>query len=257
MPDRPETAAPPARRRDAQRSRDRLTAAAREVFTELGLEAPLDVIARRAGVGNATLYRHYPSRAALVEAVFHDTLADTMAVGDRARHHDDAWAGLTDYLDEVFAVLAADRGTNDLMTTALDGVESLRAVHAHNRRTIDDLLRRGREQGTVRADATTEDLLFALAALGRAVPALASAAGPRSWRRPLALLLAGLRPPSPASPLPRPALTPTQLADTLKGLGPHRAPPGEVQAVPSGPSPGASGRPGRAGTRRTDHGGGA
>ncbi|WP_322723734.1 TetR/AcrR family transcriptional regulator, partial [Streptomyces phyllanthi] len=179
----------PVRRSDARRNRELLIEAAHEVFTEQGLEAPLDVIARRAGVGNATLYRHFPSRAVLVDAVFHGLLTDTMAVGEQARAVEDAWAGLTGYLESVFAGLAADRGTNDLMTTHLEGVDTLQSVHAHNRETIELLLRRGRDQGTVRADVTTEDVLFALAALGRAVPSLAAAAAPDAWRRPLALLL--------------------------------------------------------------------
>ncbi|MET7730265.1 helix-turn-helix domain-containing protein [Streptomyces sp. NPDC005402] len=212
------------RRRDARRNRELLVEAAHEVFTEQGLEAPLDVIARRAGIGNATLYRHFPSRAALVDAVFRDPLAGTMTAGERARAATDPWEGLVGYLEAVFAVLATDRGTNDLMTTHLKGVESLQAVHAHNRATMELLLRRGREAGSIRADATTEDVLFALAALGRAVPSLATAVGPEAWRRPLALLLDGLRPSSTAAPLPSPALTADELGEVLQGLGPHRAP---------------------------------
>ncbi|MFF7639892.1 TetR family transcriptional regulator [Streptomyces canus] len=214
----------PLRRRDARRNRELLVEAAHEVFTEQGLEAPLDVIARRAGVGNATLYRHFPSRAALVDAAFRDPLTGTMAAGERARAATDPWDGLVGYLEAVFAVLATDRGTNDLMTTHLEGIESLQAVHAHNRATVDLLLRRGREGGSIRADATTEDVLFALAALGRAVPSLATAAGPEAWRRPLALLLDGLRASPAVAPLPSPALTADELGDALQGLGPHRAP---------------------------------
>ena len=211
----------PARRRDARRNRELLIEAAHEVFTEQGLHAPIDVIARRAGIGNATLYRHFPTRAALVDAVFHDLLTGTMTVGEQARTADDAWEGLTGYLHTVFAGLAADRGTNDLMTTHLDGVDSLQAVHAHNRRTVELLLSRGSDQGTIRADVTPEDVLFALAALGRTVPALTGAAGPDAWRRPLALLLDGLRA-TPATPaLPSPALTAPQLNDALQGLGPR------------------------------------
>jgi AcrR family transcriptional regulator len=224
-----ERATPPPRRRDAQRNRELLVAAAHEVFTEQGLDAPLDVIARRAGVGNATLYRHFPTRAALIDAVFHDQLTDTMAAGERLRNAPDAWSGLTAYLRAVFGALAADRGTNDLMTTHVRGVGVLDAVHAHNRRTLELLLARGRDEGTVRPDVTTEDVLFALAALGRAVPALTAATAPDAWQRPLALLLDGLRattPPEPA-PLPGPALTATQLGDVLRELGPHRAPRGQ------------------------------
>ncbi|MFF1693423.1 TetR/AcrR family transcriptional regulator [Streptomyces sp. NPDC058257] len=220
--------ATPPRRRDARRNWDLLVEAAREVFAEQGLEAPLDVIARRAGVGNATLYRNFPTRAALIDAVFHDLLTGTMAAGERARTAPDAWAALNDYVRAVFVTLAGDRGTNDLMTTHLEGIEALQAVHAHNRETMDILLNRAREQGTVRADATTEDVLFALAALGRAIPALTAATAataataPDAWHRPLALFLDGLRA-SPATPtLPAPALTPAQLGDVLMELGPHR-----------------------------------
>ncbi len=222
----PETPASPRLRRDARRNRERLVEAAHAVFAEQGLEAPLDVIARRAGVGNATLYRHFPTRAALVDAVFRDQLTGTMEAGERARRAPDAWAGLAGYLDAVFATLAADRGTNDLMTTRLPDVETLGAVHAHNRETVDVLLERARAQGSVRADVTTEDLLFTLAALGRAVPPLAVAAGPDAWRRPLALFLEGLRDPAhEPRPLPGRPLDEEELGQVLGEMGPHRARP--------------------------------
>ncbi|WP_279328554.1 helix-turn-helix domain containing protein [Streptomyces sp. OS603R] len=222
----PETPAQPRLRRDARRNRERLVEAAHAVFAEQGLEAPLDVIARRAGVGNATLYRHFPTRAALVDAVFRGQLTGTMEAGERARRAPDAWAGLAGYLDAVFATLAADRGTNDLMTTRLPDVETLGAVHAHNRETVDVLLERARAQGSVRADVTTEDLLFTLAALGRAVPPLAVAAGPDAWRRPLALFLEGLRGPArEPRPLPGRPLDEEELGQVLGEMGPHRAGP--------------------------------
>ncbi|MFJ7114826.1 TetR/AcrR family transcriptional regulator [Streptomyces albogriseolus] len=226
-----ETPAPPRLRRDARRNRERLVEAAHAVFAEQGLEAPLDVIARRAGVGNATLYRHFPARAALVDAVFRDQLTGTMEAGERARRAPDAWAGLAGYLDAVFVTLAADRGTNDLMTTRLPDVETLGAVHAHNRETVDVLLERARAQGSVRADVTTEDLLFALAALGRAVPPLAVAAGPDAWRRPLALFLEGLRGPGrEPRPLPGRPLDEEELGRVLGEMGPHRARPTDGSA---------------------------
>ncbi|MEV3854207.1 TetR family transcriptional regulator [Streptomyces sp. NPDC050095] len=226
-------ATPPPRRRDARRNRELLVEAAHEVFGELGLDAPLDVIARRAGVGNATLYRHFPTRVALVDAVFHDQLTGTMSAGEQARTAPDAWTGLTGYLDAVFTVLATDRGTNDLMTTSLKGVDALETVHAHNRRTLEELLERGRAEGSVRPDVTAEDVLFALAALGRAVPALMTAVSAAdAWRRPLALFLDGLRPAPAAPPLPSPALTADQLAATLGELGPHRGAAWPVSPAP-------------------------
>ncbi|MFD3805438.1 TetR/AcrR family transcriptional regulator [Streptomyces sp. NPDC058619] len=209
-------------RRDARRNRELLVAAARETFAAQGLDAPLDEIARRAGVGNATLYRHFPTRADLVEEVFHGALTGTVTAGDTAREADDAWHALAAYLATVFAVLAADRGTNDLMTTGVEGVPSLDAVHAHNRETMELLILRARRQGTVRPDVTTEDVLFSLAALGRAVPAL-TATAPQAWRRYLTLFLDGLRTAgTPPTALPAAALAPAQLADVLRDLGPHR-----------------------------------
>ncbi|MGW3591756.1 TetR/AcrR family transcriptional regulator [Streptomyces fungicidicus] len=222
------TAPAPRQRRDARRNRDLLVEAAHAVFGEQGLDAPLDVIARRAGVGNATLYRHFPSRAALVDAVFRGQLTDTMAAGERARTASDAWEGLNDYLRAVFTTLAADRGTNDLMTTRLPDVEALQAVHAHNRATVDLLLDRARAQGSVRPDVTTEDLLFALAALGRAVPPLTAATTPDAWRRPLALFLDGLRA-APPHRLPGSPLTGAELGEVLGAMGPHRTRPAQGQ----------------------------
>lgn len=205
-------------RRDARRNRDLLLAAARQVYAEQGVDAPLDDIARRAGVGNATLYRHFPSRGALIEAVFHDTLAATLRTGEEARRSEDPWAGLTAYLERIFEGLAADRGANDLMTTSVAGAPSLEALRAHNRETIGTLVRRAQDRGTVRQDVTAEDLLFTLAALGRVVPA-AEAVAPGSWRRYLALLLDGLRTEA-ARPLPAPPLAFGELEDVLRGLGP-------------------------------------
>ncbi|CAM5425590.1 TetR family transcriptional regulator [Streptomyces avidinii] len=212
-------------RRDARRNRELLLAAARTAFAAQGLDAPLDEIARRAGVGNATLYRHFPTRAALIDAVFQDALHGTIAAGEEARAAVDPWAGLAGYLDAVFTVLAADRGANDLMTTAIEGVTSLDAVHAHNGETLALLVGRAQRDGVMRPDVTLEDVLLSLAVLGRAVPSLAAAAAPHAWRRQLALFLEGLRAGAgtgPAADLPGPAPTVEELAAVLRDLGPHR-----------------------------------
>ena len=209
-------------RRDAQRNREMLIAAAREIYADQGVDAPLDDIARRARVGSATLYRRFAGRAELIEAVFGDSLREILRAAKAARTSTDAWAGLTAYLERIFGLLAADRGTNDLMTTGIQGVPSLDALRRENHKTLDSLLRRAQAQGAVRDDATAEDLLFLLAALGRAVPGSAAAA-PLAWRRYLALLLDGLRPEG-ARPLPAPSLTEDQLAVVMHQLGKPRRP---------------------------------
>ncbi|MDK1475325.1 helix-turn-helix domain-containing protein [Streptomyces sp. 549] len=206
-------------RRDAERNRELILEAAREVYAEQGVEAPLDVIARRAGVGNATVYRRFPDRATLIDAVFGEALTATLHLGEEARTAHDPWKGLTGYLTRIFEGLAADRGANDLMTTKVQGIPSLDTLHAHHHRTIELLLTRAQRQGSVRADVTTEDLLLALAALGRTVPA-ASAVVRDSWRRHLALLLDGLRAAAAVEPLPDPSLDAAQLTEVLHGMTP-------------------------------------
>ncbi|MFE4873938.1 TetR/AcrR family transcriptional regulator [Streptomyces sp. NPDC056682] len=203
-------------RRDALRNRELLIAAARELYAEQGVDAPLDDIARRAGVGNATLYRRFPTRGALIEAVFGDSLNDTIRRGEDARNTEDAWEGLVRYLQHIFEGLAADRGANDLMTTGIQDIPSLDALKAHHHQTISLLIGRAQEQGAMRDDVTVEDLLFMLAALGRVVPASMSTA-PGAWLRHLHLLLAGLRAEA-AAPLPAPPLTADQLAGALQSL---------------------------------------
>ncbi|WP_067080148.1 TetR/AcrR family transcriptional regulator [Streptomyces hygroscopicus] len=209
-------------RRDARRNREMLIAAAREIYSDQGVDAPLDDIARRAGVGSATLYRRFAGRAELIEAVFGDSLRDILRAAEEARSAPDAWAGLTAYLERIFGLLAADRGTNDLMTTGIQGVPSLDALRAENHKTLDVLLRRAQQQGSARPDVTAEDLQFLLAALGRAVPG-STVAAPLAWRRYLALLLDGLRPEG-SHPLPAPSLTSDQLGAAMLQLGKVRRP---------------------------------
>src|SRR6266542_5485527 len=97
-------------RRDAQRNRDAILAAARQVFCDQGLEAPLEEIARRAEVGIATLYRRFPSRVELLDAVLADNLQAHIAAAEQALAMDDPWEGFAFYLEETSRLQATDRG---------------------------------------------------------------------------------------------------------------------------------------------------
>ncbi|WP_328722946.1 TetR/AcrR family transcriptional regulator [Streptomyces sp. NBC_00247] len=224
--DRP--SAPPPRRRDALRNRDLLIEAARETFAEKGLQAPLDLIARRAGVGNATLYRHFPNRKALVDEVFSSTLTEVVLAGDRALAIRNAWTGLTDYLYAVITALPTERCAGHPTASCPDAT-SLELIHVRHRRTVGFLLREGQKQGTIRPDITPEDLLFSLAVLGRSLPALTTTV-PGAFRRPLALILDGLRIHPTAPSLPAPSLTADELDEVL--LSPTRPCPREEPAGP-------------------------
>src|SRR6185437_11714807 len=103
-------------RSDAQRNRDRILAAARVIFAEHGLDAPMNEIARKAGVGIATLFRRFPTRDDLVAAVFADRMTAYAAAIDVALQDPDPWHGFCEYVRTICAMQASDRGFTDVLT---------------------------------------------------------------------------------------------------------------------------------------------
>src|SRR5580658_8633097 len=104
---------------DAQRNRDRLLAAARELFATRGIDVAMADIARHAGVSNGTLYNRFPTREDLIEAVFTDRLESMAALAARALADDDPWHGFVGYLTAVCELQAADRGFNEVAARGL------------------------------------------------------------------------------------------------------------------------------------------
>src|SRR2546430_8742235 len=109
-------AGPTGLRTDAQANRHRIVEAARAVFAERGVDAPLDDIAKRAGVGNATLYRRFPTRELLIAAVFEARVAEYADAATEALRALDPWAGFCHFAQHVFTMQAADRGLSDVLT---------------------------------------------------------------------------------------------------------------------------------------------
>ena len=196
-------------RRDAQRNRDLILAAAREAFAAEGLDVPVEDIARRAGVGMGTLYRRFPSKEDLVDAVLVDAFEQYAEAAEAALAADDAWAGFCAFLEQALALHAENRGLKDVVATHERGRERATAMRARVRPVLRRLIDRAHEQGSLRADFTPEDIPLLFWTGGRVVEATSSVA-PELWRRFLGLMLDGLRA-SSATPLPRPPLTRTQL----------------------------------------------
>jgi AcrR family transcriptional regulator len=195
----------PRLRADAARNRQAILDAARAVYGQHGLDAPLDDIARAAGLGNATLYRHFPSRCELIAAVFAETLQRVIAAGDVALRADDAWNGFCEHVRQLCAMQAADRGLADLLITRVSGAPQLERLRARAYRNLVRLADRANHAGGLRSDFTPEDLallLMANAGLVQRADASACAAS----RRFIDLALDGLRAPAatPASPPPPP-----------------------------------------------------
>ncbi|WP_405362672.1 TetR/AcrR family transcriptional regulator [Kitasatospora sp. NBC_00085] len=203
-------------RRDAQRNRDLLLATARDLFARHGLDVPLDQIAKEAGVGNATLYRHFPTREALIGEVFADVAAVLADAGEEALAAEDSWGAIEHYFERIFTLVAADRGLNDLVTQAIPAVPAMTGISRQNAETVGALVARAQQQGTMRADVVTLDLLFLLGPLCRALPATTELR-PDLWRRYLALLLDGFRAQA-THPLPVPPVGEEHLDEMFAGL---------------------------------------
>ena len=211
-------AQPPRLRRDAQRNRDAILTAARRLFCDQGLEAPLEEIARRAGVGIGTLYRRFPSRVELLDAVLADTLQAHMAVAEQALAMDDPWEGFCFYLEEALRLQASDRSLNDALGMRFPRTPALEAAR---RRLYDlggQLIARAQRSGQLRSDFTHEDLAFVTWANSRILQAVRAAGAPDAWRRHLAFLLDGFRA-DRAHPLPEPPLAPRQVYRAMLTLG--------------------------------------
>lgn len=201
----------PALRSDARRNRQRLLDAAKVVMREHGLDASLGEIARRAGVGSATLYRHFPTREALWEAVFADFGSELLQLGERALANPDAWEALAGFFEEMCATFATDQAFADLMARGKPRSAALDEVGERCIRLVGTLLERAQRQGAVRPDVEMADILLVMFSLQVVVPAAAQVA-PDGWRRHLALALDALRPRDGAA-LPPAVVTFEQLVE--------------------------------------------
>jgi AcrR family transcriptional regulator len=179
-------------RADAARNRQAIVEAAREVFAEHGLDVPLDDIAKRAGTGNATLYRRFPQRADLVAAVFAERMAEHVDAVQAALADADPWNGFASYIRAAGVMQARDRGIADLVTMDLSAapeVEDLRG------RAYDGLVRlvaRAQEAGMLRADFTDQDVVLLQMANAGLVERAHGISADASARL-IALLLDGMR----------------------------------------------------------------
>jgi AcrR family transcriptional regulator len=190
-------------RADAERNRAAIVAAARDVFAEHGLAAPLEEIAQRAGVGIATLYRRFPAREHLVAAALIDKVTLYADAASQAAAASDPWAGFVGYVHRICELQAGDRGLSDLLSMALAADERVEELRSTANAQVVSLMERAKAAGKLRADFVGEDLLLLLIA-SAAVGQVTSADAPDTWRRFVALVLDAFErkdaPPLPAAP---------------------------------------------------------
>ncbi len=151
-------------RADAVRNRKAIVDTARSVFAEQGLDVALDEIARRAGIGNATLYRRFPTRTDLVAAVFAEQMADHVVAVEAGLAHLDPWVGLRSYLVAITTMQANNRGLADLVTMDLSAAPEIETLRAQAFDGLVTLLDRAKTAGALRAEFSPEDVLVLLMA---------------------------------------------------------------------------------------------
>jgi AcrR family transcriptional regulator len=177
-------------RADARRNRDAVVAAARAAFSEKGLDAPLDAVAAKAGVGRGTVYRHFPTREDLVEAIHDDNLDRLERVIADAADPADAFI---DFLTEAARLLSADRGFAELLRRHTASAAAGQRVTTRLRKIVAAPLAQAQRAGRVRPDLRPDDVLLVLDMLGGAALGTDSRRRRGRERRALELMLDALR----------------------------------------------------------------
>lgn len=191
-------------RRDAERNRQLILAAAREVFATRGLDAGLDEIARHAGLGVGTVYRRFPDKEQLIDALFEERVDAVREVAEHALSLEDPWEGFTHFMEGGLALQMADRGLKELLLSTRPGLERVAQARQRIRPLANAVIERAQEAGVLRADFGASEIPLLHLMLGGVIDACREEK-PELWRRYLAVLLAGLRADA-AAPLPVGAL---------------------------------------------------
>ena len=176
-------------RADARRNRESILKAARAVFADQGIDAQMDDVAKRAKVGVGTVYRHFPTKEALRDAIVRERFEEIAGYAEEALEREDAWEGFCELIWRAAERNAADRAFCEVVafTDQSSIVEQCGLAHSTSR-----LMERAKALGKMREDATQMDIPIMMAGAGSVMRAHPS---PVIWRRYLTIMLDGLRAP--------------------------------------------------------------
>lgn len=179
-------------RADAARNRTAIVAAAQRAFAESGLQVPFDEIARRAGVGEATVHRRFPDRGSLIAAALGDKMTAYAEAAAQALAEPDPWQGFCGYVRRVCAMQSGDRGFADLLTVTFSAVnpavEHLEDQRGSALRDWITIVHKAKAAGRLRRDFHPDDLIVLLMANAGVVAATADTA-PDAWQRHIEYML--------------------------------------------------------------------
>ncbi|HYQ65820.1 helix-turn-helix domain-containing protein [Actinophytocola sp.] len=185
-------------RADARRNRDQILAAAREIFAERGADVAMEEIARRASVGVGTLYRRFADREALIRAVFRETF---QVVADETRaalaEEPTAWAALMRIMRQSAWLHVSVQAKSELVTSVVKGDPDTSRMRDHVLDTLDEVVRRAQEEGSLRLDVGVGDLAVLFMSVVKQPHNLTAEAAGVAPVRALAIMMDGLRAPAP------------------------------------------------------------
>jgi AcrR family transcriptional regulator len=188
-------------RADARRNRERVIGAARRCMARQGLDAGMEEIARRAGVGVGTVYRHFPTKEALIEALMVAAFEAIAEQAESALEVDDPWEAFSSVLWRGAEIMAADRALSEVFASIPGAMESAMPTVEGLTDTMAKLIARAQEAGVLRADMIVDDVPMVMCGIGSATKKEHRCQG--AWRRHLSIVLDGLRADSASGPLPR------------------------------------------------------
>ncbi len=179
-------------RADARRNLERVLEAAAEVFAERGPDVSVDEVARRAGVGHATVFRRFPSKDALIAAVVVDRIRGVGELADAALERDDAGEGFVEFAWQVAELKARDRCVFEGLVGRCADTPEVMEANASVLEAIRRVVGRAQEAGAIRSDVDADEVLLVIASILSAA-LHRPGADEGAWRRHLAIVLDGLR----------------------------------------------------------------
>lgn len=201
-------------RADAERNRRRVLDAAARLFAERGATATLNDVARAAGVGVGTIYRKFPDKEALLDALFDDKIDSLVRLADEASMIDDPGAAIRGFLLGLMEKRATDRGLDAILTAPGRSARFSKELGRQFAPTVDRLVARAICAGELRPDFTGQEVCLLGFMVGK-VADITRATDPETWRRYAQLLIDGTRPTAGTEPLSPAPLSFTDIATAL------------------------------------------
>jgi len=170
-------------------------------------------------VGVGTVYRRFPQKELLIEALFEERVGELVAIAERALEEDDPWEALVGFLERAQALQATNRGLKELVLSTTHGRQRVACVRERLAPLADALVERAQASGQLRPDVDGSDLPLVQVMLGAVVDVTRDVA-PDTWRRMLAIILDGMRARDPHTPLPACALDAAQIDHAMRSWRP-------------------------------------